>query len=234
MMMESTLPGWLTPTAWVFIGLGVLSAAVIVYDIYVRRNRQDRRVMELVWPVAALVLGPLAVWAYYLLGRAQSSSRRALNGAQPTSAWARLIGDGTRGAAAATIAHFIGVPIVTASGLTIAGTDLWVTIIVIGVLAIVILFLFEIAASTESRASRSRSLLTAIVVVLAFDIGMGGWMILLHFTGFMPPPTDITFAFLMQLGVVVGSLTAYPVVRLLTRRGTAGTTAPEVGAPQAA
>lgn len=58
-----------------------------------------------------------------------------------------------------------------------------------------------------------------MVTVLAFDIGMGGWMLLLHFNELMPPATDAAFWFLMQLGIVLGLMTGYPVVRRLAARG---------------
>jgi hypothetical protein len=47
---------------------------------------------------------------------------------------------------------------------------------------------------------------------------MGGWMLLLHFNEFMPPATEGTFWFLMQVGIVLGLITGYPAVKWLTRR----------------
>ena len=57
------------------------------------------------------------------------------------------------------------------------------------------------------------------MTVLAFDVGMGGWMLVMHYLLFMPPPTDVTFLFLMQVGLILGFLTAYPAVLWLVRRG---------------
>ena len=31
--MEASLPEWLTPMSWVFVALGVISAALVLYDI---------------------------------------------------------------------------------------------------------------------------------------------------------------------------------------------------------
>ena len=64
------------------------------------------------------------------------------------------------------------------------------------------------------------ALLVATVTVLAFDLGMGGWMLVLHFNELMPPLTSVTFVFLMQIGIVLGFLTGYPAVALLLKRGT--------------
>ena len=136
----------------------------------------------------------------------------------------KTLAGGVPGGAAATVGHFIGVPLVVASGLTIAGTNLWVLIIVIALLATALLFAFEyFFASPTGRhgptgKSAGTALLTATVTVLAFDIGMGGWMLVMHFGNFMPAPTDISFFFLMQIGLVLGFLTAYPAVRWLIQR----------------
>jgi len=213
--MESMVPEGLYPVAWVFVLVGLLCATVMLYDIHVRQFRQDRVAMEAIWPITALYLGPIALFAYFKGGRSNTVKSRALNPVQGESRWAKAFAGGTPGGAAATVAHFIGVPLVVASGLTIAGTNLWVLIIVIALLAIVLLFLFE---KFTVGMSTGRAFLTATVIVLAFDIGMGGWMIFLHFSSLMPGPTDVRFFFLMGIGNILGFITAYPVVAALTRR----------------
>lgn len=44
-------------------------------------------------------------------------------------------------------------------------------------------------------------------------------MLFLAFGWVMPPVTDVTFYFLMQIGLTLGFLTGYPMVRLLVQRG---------------
>jgi hypothetical protein len=43
-------------------------------------------------------------------------------------------------------------------------------------------------------------------------------MLLLHFNEFMPPATEGTFWFLMQVGIILGLITGYPAVQWLIRR----------------
>ena len=224
--MESLVPDYLYPVSWLFVAVGIISAAIILHDVYSRGFRQDKKAMEVVWAITALYFGPVALLAYYKWGRANSSKARELTKSPFHGGWARTFTDGTPGGAAATVAHFIGVPLVVTSGLMIAGTNLWVLIIAIALLAVALLFLFE---KFVAGISTGRALLTAGVIVLAFDIGMGGWMIFLHFSSFMPPPSDVRFFFLMQIGNILGFITAYPVVRRLAqRRVTAATlTRPE-------
>lgn len=58
--------------AWTWLALSLASALVIVADVAVRRHRQSMPVMEWVWPITALYLGPIALWAYLRYGRQYS------------------------------------------------------------------------------------------------------------------------------------------------------------------
>jgi len=204
MPMNSSFPDWLTPVAWVFLILAVAGAVGTAYDIYGRGHRHTSAAIELVWTASALCLGPLAVALYARHGRTRAASDTTGDAEHPgrTTQPAAVIA--LPGGAASAVAHLIGVPLVIASGLTIAGIDLWVMILVIGVVAMALLF--------------GPALLAAVLTVLAFDVGMGGWMLLLHFNEFMPPATEATFWFLMQVGVLLGLVTGYPAVTWLARR----------------
>ncbi len=131
-----------------------------------------------------------------------------------------LPGEGCPAAPPPLVAHVIGVPLVLATGLTIAGLDLYAMIAVIAVLATALLFVFELSVRSHRSTGRAgAALLVAAVTVLAFDVGMGGWMLLLHFDELMPAPTDVTFLFLMQIGIILGFLTGLPAVAALLKRG---------------
>ena len=221
-----TTPAWLTPVSWIFVGVALLSAAFIVYDIVVRGYRQRVGAMNAVWPLTALYFGPVAVWAYLRYGRPRSEKWQAENGAAPEKdlTTAALTG-GTPGGAASLVGHVLGVPLIVFSGLTIAGLDLWAMIAAVAVIAIAFLFAYEFFFSTVPArglpAARGAAVaaLIAFATVLAFDIGMGGWMLFLHFGWVMPAVTDVTFLFLMQIGLILGFLTGYPMVRFLVARG---------------
>ncbi len=226
MNMEMTTPGWLTPVSWAFVGIALLSAAIIAFDILGRGHRQRNTAMNLVWPATALYFGPLAVWAYLRFGRPRSEKWQAEHGAPPEKhvSTAALTG-GTPGGVASLVGHVIGVPLIVLSGLTIAGLDLWAMIAAVAVIATAFLFVYEFFFSTvpARRLSGGQGVavaaLIAFATVLAFDIGMGGWMLFLHFGWVMPSVTDVTFLFLMQVGLILGFLTGYPMVRFLVARG---------------
>jgi hypothetical protein len=227
MNMDNMIPGWLTAVSWAFVALALLCAAAILYDVYGRGYRQPNSLMNVVWPITALYFGPLALPAYYRWGRPRSEKWQRKHGSGPEKSLpvAAATG-GIPGGAASAVGHVIGVPLVVLTGLTIAGQSLWVMILVIAVIATALLFAFEYFFSTVPSRGLSTgeglgvALLIALVTVLAFDVGMGGWMLVMHFLLFMPPLTDVTFLFLMQVGLVLGFLTGYPAVLWLVRRGT--------------
>lgn len=211
MDMTSNVPGWLTPVAWIYIAAALAGAALIAYDIYGRGSRLTDRGSELVWVSSGLYLGPFAVPLYrrHARRRVQATSGTLAESSKPT------VISGLHGGSASALAHLIGVPLVLASGLTIAGINLWVMIIVIGIVAIALLAVYE--QTTHGRQTVLAAVGTAVITVLAFDIGMVAWMLLLHYNAFMPPPSDGVFWFLMQLGILAGLVTGYPVVKSLAR-----------------
>ena len=226
MNMDNTIPGWLTAVSWAYVSLALLCAAAILYDVYGRGYRQPTSVMSAVWPVTALYFGPLALPAYHRWGRPRSEKWHKEHGDAPEKSLpAAAFTGGTPGGAASAIGHVIGVPLVAFYGLTIAGQSLWVMILLIAVIAVALLFAFEYFFSTvptrglSSGKGLTVALLIALVTVLAFDVGMGGWMLIMHYLLFMPPLTDVTFVFLMQVGLILGFLTGYPAVLWLVRRG---------------
>ena len=216
-MAMATAPTWFTVGSWVFIGLGLLCAGVILYDMFGRGYRQRIGAMEAVWPITAFYFGPLALLAYYRWGRPQSRKWQEENGDPPEKSLpAAVVAETIPGGAASFLGHLVAVPLVVLLGLTIAGSGLWPMIILIALLALPLLLAFEYFSSGKGLGV---ALLTAALAILAFDVGMGAAMIFVHFV-LMFPPTTVAFWFVMQIGLILGFLTAYPVVSWLVRRGT--------------
>jgi Domain of unknown function (DUF4396) len=63
-------PGWLTVIAWLYLSACFCCAGIIAYDIGVNHRRQPMGVMNAVYPITALYLGPLALALYWQWGRA--------------------------------------------------------------------------------------------------------------------------------------------------------------------
>lgn len=226
MDMGSAIPGWLTPVAWVYIALCLASVVVIAADIYGAHRRHATRSSELVWVTSALYLGPFAVWWYLKRGRTAATASSAPVAPRPEVDCASshtVVRALLPGGSASAVAHLVAVPVVAWAGWTIAGLAMWPMILVIAVLVILILALYEVTDSRAASPGAPRTLSVwagvgiAVVTVAAFDIGMVGWMLLLHFNDAMPGITESTFWFLMQIGIVIGLATGYPAVRWLVR-----------------
>ncbi|WP_423844602.1 DUF4396 domain-containing protein [Aeromicrobium sp.] len=222
MPMSSAVPDWLTPVAWTYITMSLVCVAFIASDIYLLRRRHLSVATELVWITSALYLGPLAIAAYLRHGRADLTT--AANAADSTGEAESTAVAVLPGGGASAVAHLIAVPLVVAVGWTIAGLAMWPMMLLIAVLAVVMLAIYERVASSGQFAGRRRGIsigaavAAAFITVAAFDVGMVGWMLLLHFNDLMPPVDEGTFWFLMQMGVIVGLSTGYPAVQWLLRR----------------
>jgi hypothetical protein len=62
-------PTWLTTLAWISLAVAASCAIFVLVDVHLRGYRQMMAVMEWVWPITCLHLGPLALWAYLRYGR---------------------------------------------------------------------------------------------------------------------------------------------------------------------
>jgi hypothetical protein len=89
---------------------------VIVADIVVLGNRQQIAIMDLAFPLTALYLGPIALWAYFARGRRMSRKRMQMHGPEPRdSLWQVSLSDSHCGAGCA-LGDIGGEWIVWASG----------------------------------------------------------------------------------------------------------------------
>ena len=218
-------------TAWISLSLSLVCAVAVALDL--RRSPQHMWIMNLVWPLSALYAGPLGAWAYLRLGRqasrAQVEAAATDNRApqhrhrpfwQSVAIGAAHCGSGcTLGDIVAEWATFF-LPI-SLFGSHVLGT--WV-------LDYILAFLFGIAfqyftivpAGKLSPAARLKVALKADALSLtSWQIGMYGWMALVLFGMFDDglEKTGPVFWFMMQLAMLAGFVTSYPVNWWLIRAG---------------
>lgn len=211
--MGAGLPAWLTTLSWVWIAAAAVSAIWIGRDIFARGHRQPNKWLDVIWPLAALYLGPLAAPVYNRFGRARDEDLTAT-----------ALRSGLPGGVTSGLAHIVAVPFVVATGLTIANVDMWAMVAIITVLATAGIFAFEylVFTSRDRRvpglAGLRPALAVALITVVAFDLGMLGWMLILYYTESMPAAGDIRFTFLMQVGLILGTITVYPAMRYFAAR----------------
>lgn len=64
--MSPPFPGWLDALAWA--SLSLCSACSLIILVHELRRPQKMMIMNIVWPITALYLGPVALWSYFKSG----------------------------------------------------------------------------------------------------------------------------------------------------------------------
>jgi hypothetical protein len=229
---RALMPGrWLVALSWFALALAFASAALILYDIYGRRYRQRMRIMEAVWPVTALYLGPLAVLAYARWGRPASPrwlEQRGREEPPEKSDWATYAVGVSHCGAGCTIGDVVAEFAIFALAATIAGETLLAEYLGDFILAVVLGLAFQYFAIAPMRGLGVREGLVAaakadILSLSAFEVGLFGWMAVMAFVLYPAPhhlrPDSAVYWFLMQVGMIIGFGTAYPINVWLIRRG---------------
>lgn len=222
------VPSWLTVLAWVALGLALLTSAVIAADVYVRGNRQRMRIMEPVWIVTALYVGPLTWPAYTRWGRPASPAHQERTGVSDEhgESVSVLLGVSHCGAGC-TIGDIIGAWLVFVAGWQLLGLALPAEYAVSFTLAFGLGIAFQYFSIAPMRDLGFRQGIVAALKadtlsLVAFEVGLFGWMAIMQFVFFPDPhltPDHAAYWFLMQIGMVLGFATSVPANVWLVRRG---------------
>jgi len=238
------VPLWLHLLAIASLTLGFACAALIA--IAELRDPQHMWIMNLVWPTTALFGTGLALWAYLRYGRLDTRSAMAAaeaRGADPPGTAATpfpaMVGKGTTHCGAGcTLGDICAewlvffVPAI-AAGLgygSLFGRMMFAVWIVDYVFAFGFGILFQYFTIVPMRGlSPGRGLIEAVkadaLSLTAWQVGMYGFMAfaaLFLFEDLMHAPLEtgrVEFWFMMQLAMLVGFATSYPVNWWLLRRG---------------
>ncbi len=215
------LPLWLTVLSWISVVAALLCAAGLLFDVL--RHPQPMAIMNWVWPITALYGGPLAVWAYLRLGRAVPNAAAP---AGPKPFWQGVTVGGTHCGAGCTLGDIIGEVALFITGFTIAGSMLGTEYVADFALAYVLGIVFQYFAIAPMRGLSLWPGLWAAVKadtlsLIAFEIGLFGWMALTYFVLFDPPlrANQVEYWFMMQIGMLIGFVTAFPMNWWLIRAG---------------
>jgi Domain of unknown function (DUF4396) len=193
-------------------------------------NWQHMAIMNLAFPLTALYLGPIALWAYFARGRRMSRKRMhmqaaGMNEGARDSWWQVSLSDSHCGAGCA-LGDIGGEWIVWAS-VWMIGSALGPEYILDLTLAWTfgILFQYFAIAPLRNQVGQLAPLGDAIksdtLSILGFEVGLFGWMAIAHYVIWKPPlPIDSSSQwFMMQIGMVIGFVTSWPVNQWLLRRG---------------
>ena len=218
--------------AWFSLGLAFACALAIAADELHRP--QKMAVMNIVWPVSALYFSVIALWAYWTWGRrsAQASAREMHpDSGQSTTHTAPsfpqvAIGTSHCGAGCA-IADVICEFAIAAAGITLLGSPLWAEFAIDFIAAWALGIVFQYFAIRPMRdLGVGQAIVAAIkadtLSILAFQVGMYAWMALVYFVLFPQPhltPFDPRYWLMMQVAMICGFATSFPMNWMLLRAG---------------
>jgi hypothetical protein len=221
-------PTWLTILSWIALGVAFVSASWILIDIFARGHRQRMWIMEAVWPITALYLGPLALGAYYRWGRLNARGHQRPHGTEPGYGEPVSVGIGvSHCGAGCTLGDIVGAWLVFGFAWQILGLALPAEYIADFILAFTLGIAFQYFAIAPMRGLGLRDGLVAALKadtlsLVAFEVGLFGWMAVVQLIFFTQPhlkPDHAAYWGLMQVGMILGFVTSYPVNVWLIRRG---------------
>jgi hypothetical protein len=232
MSVGTTLAAWIEPLAVVSLAVAAACVAVIIADL-LAGHAQHMWIMNLVWPITALYFGPLALWAYFTWGRLATRRRvteARRRGEEPPARRRPLWQACSIGATHCGSGCAVGDVIAEWSLFFFPVMLFGMTLFAGWAIAYVLAFLFGIGfqyftIKPMKDVSVTRALVMAIkadtLSLTAWQVGMYGWMAVATFVVFgreIPQATP-AFWFMMQIAMVCGFVTAYPVNWWLLQRG---------------
>jgi hypothetical protein len=229
----------LTLISWASLGIAFICAIVIAVDEI--RHPQKMWIMNVVWPVTALYFSVFGLWGYIRIGRRmakdamqgvsmdqmqpQMTGREKRAGHDPT--WRQTAVSDSHCGAGCVIGDVISEFSLFALGGTLFGSSLCAEYAGDLLLAWLFGIAFQYFAIRPVRnLSLKQGLIAAVksdtLSILTFEIGLFGWMALTFFVLFPNPhlhPTAASYWFMMQIGMILGFFTSYPMNRWLIKSG---------------
>ena len=209
--------GWLATISIIWLVLAIVSAAAILGHIIVGKPR-IMPVMKWVWPITALYFGPYAIWAY------RSMELNPAEGEEPF--WRYVFKGVTHCGGGCTLGDIIGEWMVFLFGWTIAGIALWPEFIADFTLAFTLGIVFQYFAIVPMRHLGFKAGVIAAfkadaLSLLAFEVGLFAWMALSAVVFFHHDlhPDRPAYWFMMQIGMIIGFATSFPMNWWLIKQG---------------
>jgi len=214
---------------------GIICLLIISIDLISRP--QIMWIMNIVWPVTALYSGPLGLLLYFYIGRQvpkekMESQMQGMQGMKENHMqshspfWQSVLKGALHCGSGCTLGDLISGWLLLIIPVTILGSKLIGDWIIEYVLAFAIGIIFQYYAikpmKNLSSGDAFKAALKADTLSLTFwQIGMYGWMAIANFLIFhhrLDASTPV-YWFMMQIGMLCGLVTAYPINWLLIKKG---------------
>lgn len=225
--------------SWISLAVAFLCALIIASDQ--TRHPQKMWIMNIVWPVTALYFSVIAVGAYFRVGRGMAKdampgmSNDQMEGhkngqenpARRNPTWRQTAVSDSHCGAGCTLGDIIAEFSLFALGWTLLGKTLYAEYAGDLLLAWLLGIAFQyFTIKPMKNLSPVQGLIAAAkadtLSILTFEIALFAWMALTYFVFFPHPhlkPNQPGYWFMMQIGMVLGYFTSYPMNRWLVKLG---------------
>jgi hypothetical protein len=192
-------------------------------------------VMNLVWPITALYFGPVTLWLYYRTrpiakkGAPMADEQRKKEAKKMPPTREQISTAVFHCGAGCTLGDIIGEGglFVVGGAVFIAGSEFATKLFIDLLLAYVFGIFFQYFTIAPMRGlgfleGVKAAVRADTISILAFEVGMFGWMAITRFVLFPEPrvhPNSAVFWFMMQIAMIVGWATAYPANIFLLSKG---------------
>lgn len=217
----------LSEIALLIVAICILCSAIIVIDIV--RHPQHMWIMDVVWPVTALYSGPLGLLFYFASGRNVMHNGAGGQHAHQTHKkpmWQSVLTGALHCGAGCSIGDLISSYLLLSIPLMLFGRKIYGDWLVDYIFAFAIGIVFQYFAIKPMKSlSPGQAVIAALkadaLSLTAWQVGMYGWMAISTFLIFHHPldATQPIFWLMMQIGMLCGLLTAYPVNWWLIKSG---------------
>lgn len=226
------MPEWLRILSMASLCIAGVCAIVIALDLM--QHPQKMWIMNVVWPITALYAGPLAIVGYFRAGRLSSkeaATQRKQEKDEPDPGkdkpfWQAVAVGATHCGSGCTLGDIVADWITFASPLVLFGHKLYGEWLVDYLWAYAFGIVFQYFSIKPMKGlSPAQGVWAAIkadtLSLTAWQIGMYGWMAIAVFAifGHDLPKSGPVFWFMMQIAMLCGFCTAYPVNWWLIRSG---------------
>jgi len=223
---------WLIILSWLSLCIAFVSAGIIGLHL-VAGHRQHMSIMNLVWPLTALYAGPIALWGYFRYGTASGhhAMMAAKERGEPKPAEQRpypvtVALATTHCGSGCTLGDIVaewGIVLFPGIVTWLGYQTLWHEKIFSGwALDFLIAFLLGIAFQyltivPMKKLPPGKGIIAALkadtLSLTAWQVGMYGWMAIATFAiiGHEIPKRSPVFWFMMQIAMLAGFATSYPV-----------------------
>jgi Domain of unknown function (DUF4396) len=225
------VPQWLEILAWIWITISLFSAAFIL--IQTIQKPQRMWIMNVVWPITALYMGPFAVHLFQKslpvsMKKPVSQDMESMVGRhkEDPPTWIQNSLAVFHCGAGCSIGDAVAELLIPALGLTFAG-EFGTKLIFDFLFAYLLGVAFQYFTIVPMRGlSFGKGLIAAVradtISIALFEVGMFAWMAITCYWLFPSPhlkPNMAAFWFMMQIAMIAGFLTALPANAWLIRKG---------------